>query len=83
MSDVHNGAVILSGDSVLVYIGEDRFLPRLQSYLDLAPVLRERVTQIDYVDLRFEDRMYVRPAGRTEKNGGVTQKRSKQVAQPR
>lgn len=77
VSDPHNGAVMLSGDSALVYVGEDRFLPRLQSYLDLAAALRERVTDIDYVDLRFEDRMYVRPAGRTEKNGGVPRKRVK------
>src|SRR5262249_56571485 len=32
------------------------------SYLDLAPTLRERVADIDYVDLRFDDRIYVRPA---------------------
>jgi hypothetical protein len=33
----------------------------LQQYLDLAPALRERVAAIDYVDLRFGERMYVRP----------------------
>jgi cell division protein FtsQ len=63
VSDLHNAAVILSGDPAVLYVGEDRFLPRLQSYLDLVEALRERVQQIDYVDLRFEDRIYVRPAG--------------------
>ena len=38
-----------------------KFLARLQGYLDLAPTLRERVADIDYVDLRFDDRIYVRP----------------------
>ena len=61
--DPHNAAVILSGDPAVLYVGEDRFLPRLQSYLDLAAALRERVQQIDYVDLRFDDRIYVRPVG--------------------
>ena len=41
---------------------QDRFLPRLEAYLDLASTLRDRVENIDYVDVRFEDRIYVRPA---------------------
>jgi cell division protein FtsQ len=61
VSDLHNAAVILSGDPAVLYVGEDRFLPRLQAYVDLAEALRERVQQIDYVDLRFGDRIYVRP----------------------
>ena len=50
----------------MIQLGEDQFLPRLQSYLDLAPTLRERVADIDYVDLRFDDRIYVRPAHGSE-----------------
>ena len=62
VADLHNAAVILSGDPAVIQLGEDQFLPRLQSYLELAPALRERVADIDYVDLRFDDRIYVRPA---------------------
>ncbi|MQA30940.1 MAG: FtsQ-type POTRA domain-containing protein [Luteitalea sp.] len=64
--DLHNAAVILNGDPAVIYVGEDRFLPRLESYLELASALRERVAEIDYVDLRFDERIYVRPvqAGR-------------------
>ena len=62
VSDLHNAAVILSGDPAVLHLGEDQFLARLQSYLDLAPTLHERVADIDYVDLRFDDRIYVRPA---------------------
>ena len=46
----------------MIQLGEDQFLQRLQAYLDLAPALRERVEEIDHVDLRFDDRIYVRPA---------------------
>jgi cell division protein FtsQ len=63
--DPHNAAVILSGDVAALHLGDRQFLPRLQSYLELAPALRERVADIDYVDLRFPGRMYVRPAGKT------------------
>jgi cell division protein FtsQ len=61
VSDAHNAAVIVTGDSALIYLGEDRFIQRLESYLGLATALRERVSDIDYVDLRFDDRIYVRP----------------------
>jgi cell division protein FtsQ len=64
VTDLHNAAVILSGDSAVIQIGEDQFLPRIESYLELAAAVRQRVADIDYVDLRFDDRIYVRPAGR-------------------
>jgi cell division protein FtsQ len=60
--DAHNAAVILTGDPAVLYVGEERFAERLESYLDLAPALRGQVTNIDNVDLRFDNRMYVRPA---------------------
>jgi cell division protein FtsQ len=63
VTDLHNASVILSGDPAVIYLGDDNFVQRLQSYVDLAPALRERVPLIDYVDLRFDDRVYVRPAG--------------------
>ena len=59
--DVRDAVVILKNDPALVRLGDDQFVERLQSYLDLAPALRERVADIDYVDLRFDDRIYVRP----------------------
>lgn len=67
VNNPHNAAVILNGDPALIYVGEDRFLPRLESYLGLAAALRERVADIDYVDLRFDNRVYVRPRGRARK----------------
>jgi cell division protein FtsQ len=67
--DPHNAAVILSGDPAVIQLGDQRFLPRLQSYLELAPALRERVSGIDYVDLRIEGRIYVRPIRHTGRAG--------------
>ena len=61
VADLHNAAVILTGDPAVIYVGEDQFLQRLQSYVQLAPTLRQRVPDIDYVDLRFDERIYVRP----------------------
>ena len=60
--DARNAIVLLDNDPALLHVGDDRFLQRLQSYLDIAPALRERVGEIDYVDMRFEERVYVRPA---------------------
>jgi cell division protein FtsQ len=64
VTDLRDAVVILKGDTALVRLGDDQFVERLQSYLDLAPALRERVPDIDYVDLRFGERVYVRPAER-------------------
>ena len=63
VTDAHDAVVILEGDPALLHLGEDRFVDRLQSYLELAPTLRARVPEIDYVDLRFDERVYVRPGG--------------------
>jgi cell division septal protein FtsQ len=65
VTDPHNASVILNGDPAAIQLGEDRFLPRLESYLGLASALRERVAGIDSVDLRFDGRIYVRPAAKT------------------
>ena len=74
VSDLHNAAVILNGDPAMIQLGEDQFLARLQSYLDLAPTLHERVADIDYVDLRFDDRIYVRPT-KAEKSRAILQRK--------
>jgi cell division protein FtsQ len=63
VTDAHDAVVILEGDTAMLRLGEQEFADRIQGYLDLAPALRERVADIDYVDLRFDDRLYVRPVG--------------------
>jgi cell division protein FtsQ len=64
VADPHDAVIILSDDQAAIHVGEDRFLTRLQGYLELAPALRERVEDIDSVDLRFGDRIFVKPTSR-------------------
>jgi len=61
VTDAHDAVVLLDGDRALLHVGDAKFLERLRSYLTLAPTLRERLDDIDYVDLRFDERIYVRP----------------------
>jgi len=61
VTDVHDAVVILKGDTAVLRIGNEQFLKRLQAYVELAPALRERIPQIDYADLRFGERVYVKP----------------------
>jgi cell division septal protein FtsQ len=67
VTDAHDAVILLDHDPALLHVGEDRFRERLQSYLEIAEALRERVPDIDYVDLRFEQRVYVKPRGRAER----------------
>jgi cell division protein FtsQ len=63
VSDLRDVVVLLDGDSAQLHLGEERFVERLQSYIEVASALRDRVADIDYVDLRFDDRVYVKPRG--------------------
>lgn len=76
VSDVRNAAVTLSGNPAAIYVGDDRFLPRLQSYLQLVDTVNERVggIDIDYVDLRFDNQIIVGPAHKTSR-GAVAVRR--------
>ncbi len=59
VSDPRDAVVIIDQDTARIRLGDERFLERLQSYLDLAQTLRAQVPAIDYVDLRFGERVYV------------------------
>lgn len=63
VSDLHNAVVMLDDDPALLRLGEEKFLERMHAYVELAPTLRQTVPDIEYVDLRFDDRIYVRPTG--------------------
>ena len=63
VSNPSDVVVLLDGDPALLHLGGERFVERLRSYLEVAPALRDRVADIDYVDLRFDDRVYVKPRG--------------------
>jgi cell division septal protein FtsQ len=71
--DVHNAKVILSGDAAVISLGEEQFLERLENYLELAPTLRDRIDDIDHIDVRFDNRIYVRPV-KQAKNGAAARR---------
>ncbi len=52
-----NVAVLLDGDSTLLYLGNDQFVERLRTYLEIRSTLAERMNDVDYVDLRFGQRV--------------------------
>ncbi len=62
VADPHDAVVLLNGDPVRIHLGERQFVTRLRTYLDVVPALRQVVPEIDYVDVRFEGRVYVGPA---------------------
>lgn len=62
-----DAVVLLQGDAALLHVGDEQFAERLQNWIDLAPAVRQQVPEIESVDLRFPNRVYVRPAGRWTK----------------
>jgi cell division protein FtsQ len=63
IADPHDVTVLLEGDTTFVRLGEEHFVDRLRRYLTLVPALRARLSELDYVDVRF-DNLYVMPRGR-------------------
>jgi len=57
--NVHDVHVILDGDPAVVHLGETQFAERLDAYVSVQATLREQVPDIDYVDVRFGERVYV------------------------
>lgn len=53
--------VSLNDDPTLLHLGHAQFAERLQSYLDMSRRLQSMAADLEYVDLRFNDRVYLRP----------------------
>jgi cell division protein FtsQ len=70
VSNPRDAAVMFDGEPVWLHLGRERFLERIHTYLELAPTFGEHFDHVDYVDLRFDERVFVRAAGRA--NAGVT-----------
>jgi cell division septal protein FtsQ len=61
VSNVRNASVMLIDDPTRLHVGDEQFGERVQGYLDMKDRLTRMVEQIDSVDLRFGNRVYVRP----------------------
>lgn len=57
--------VMIDDDPAWLHLGEAAFVDRLQRYLDVRPALLDRFGAIEYADLKFDERIYVR--GRNER----------------
>lgn len=79
VADPHNAHVTLTGDSAVLYLGDEQFQQRVESYLQLGERLRESVPDIEYVDLRFGSRVFVGPvrAGREARQSQPDVERSR------
>lgn len=76
VSDVHNATILLDEDTAELRVGENHFLERVESYLTLSSTLHQRVPEMDYVDLRFDGRVFVRPASKNQNSAVDTESRS-------
>lgn len=52
-----NVVVLLGDDPAQLYLGDQQFVERLRTYLEIRPTLDERMDEVDYVDLRFGQRV--------------------------
>lgn len=62
VEDPYDAVVLLNDGPTFIHLGHEQFAERLREYLELVPVLGAYVADIDYVDLRFDRRIVIRPA---------------------
>lgn len=59
----HDLVVLLDDDAASLHLGDEDFVERLTVYLEMVPTLVDQFQDIDYVDLRFEGKLFVRARG--------------------
>jgi len=62
VTDVEDAVVLLGDDPARVHLGHEDFARRVRAYRDLAPTLLRHVDAIDSADVRYDGRVFVRPA---------------------
>jgi len=55
-----NIAVLLENDPTLLFLGDDQFVERLRTYLEIRPTLAEKIADVESVDLRYGQRVIVK-----------------------
>ena len=60
VSNPRNAVVLLQGEPAELRLGDREFLERLERYEDIEPRLREQRQVVEYIDLRFGDRIWVK-----------------------
>ncbi len=59
VSDPRDARLLFDDDAAWLHLGHERFMERVRRYLELRPTLVDRFEPIDYVDLRFDERIYL------------------------
>ena len=68
--DVEDAVVLLGDEPARVHLGHEDFARRVRAYRDLAPTVLQHVDAIDSADVRYDGRVFVRPArGRPARAG--------------
>jgi cell division protein FtsQ len=62
VTDLEDAVVLLGDDPARVHLGHEDFARRVRAYRDLAPTLLQHVDAIDSADVRYDGRVFVRPA---------------------
>ena len=62
VTDLEDAVVLLGDDPARVHLGDREFARRVRAYRDLAPTLLQHVDAIDSADVRYDGRVFVRPA---------------------
>jgi cell division septal protein FtsQ len=62
VTDLEDAVVLLGDDPARVHLGDEDFARRVRAYRDLAPTLLQHVPAIDSADVRYDGRVFVRPA---------------------
>lgn len=60
VSNARDAVVMFDDDPAWLHLGDAHFAARLQRYIDLRPALQDRFDALEYVDLKFDERVYVR-----------------------
>ena len=69
VSNARDLVAILDSDPAALHLGDARFVERLTTYFEISQTLHDQFSEVDYVDLRFDERVYVRPRGRGAAGG--------------
>jgi cell division protein FtsQ len=62
VTDAEDAVILLGNDPARVHLGDREFARRVRAYRDLAPTLLQHVDAIDSADVRYDGRVFVRPA---------------------
>ena len=64
VSNARDLVAILDSEPAALHLGDARFVERLTTYFEISQALHDQFSDLDYVDLLFDERVYVRPHGR-------------------